>query len=408
MAQTSTLTTDKLKQYESRFDLGALFDFSNIVNASLDLKFILGHLLLTLMGKLLSLRGIVLIEKNDITYTVEAVKGISNVSTGQEITLKNLPKRLIYVADEDARRFPWLKYFREHGIHVIIPLVAREKILGVVGFGQSAVKMKFNQKEETYIKSLTNIAALAIDKGLVFAELNQLNRKLDRKIQELNTLFELGKEFNTVLDSDRLIKLLLFSIMGQIGVNRYFICLQTDELMNLVSSRLDSQLNPELWRLFPSVVKPTLVSSLNKKNELAYQRFLKEAGVEVLIPLQLQNQVRGILGLGGKLRGDDYSQTDLEFLTSLGNLAIISLENARLFKEAIEKQRMEDELTIAKEIQRGLLPAKLPQIPHFDISATNISSKQVGGDYYDVIPLGDEKYIIAVGDVSGKGTPASL
>ncbi|HZY10288.1 MAG TPA: PP2C family protein-serine/threonine phosphatase, partial [Bacteroidota bacterium] len=91
-----------------------------------------------------------------------------------------------------------------------------------------------------------------------------------------------------------------------------------------------------------------------------------------------------------------------------GNLAIISLENARLFKEAIEKQRMEDELTIAKEIQRGLLPAKLPQIRHFDISATNISSKQVGGDYYDVIPLGDEKYIIAVGDVSGKGTPASL
>jgi len=108
------------------------------------------------------------------------------------------------------------------------------------------------------------------------------------------------------------------------------------------------------------------------------------------------------------MRGQKYSPTDLEFLFSLGNLAIISLENARLFKEAIEKQRLEDELLIAKEIQRGLLPATLPEVINFDLAATNISSKQVGGDYYDVIPLPDNRYVVAIGDVSGKGTPASL
>jgi sigma-B regulation protein RsbU (phosphoserine phosphatase) len=108
------------------------------------------------------------------------------------------------------------------------------------------------------------------------------------------------------------------------------------------------------------------------------------------------------------MRGSPYTKADLDFVTSLANLATISLENARLFREAIEKQRLEDELVIAREIQRGLLPLILPDIPHFGLSAVNISSKQVGGDYYDVVPLGGDRYMLAIGDVSGKGTPASL
>ncbi|HEX9614679.1 MAG TPA: PP2C family protein-serine/threonine phosphatase, partial [Bacteroidota bacterium] len=109
-----------------------------------------------------------------------------------------------------------------------------------------------------------------------------------------------------------------------------------------------------------------------------------------------------------KLRGERYSQGDLEFLYSLANLAIISIENARLFQETLEKQRMEDELKIAREIQQGLLPQKLPEIPGIDIAAANVSSKQVGGDYYDVLQRAENEYVIAIGDVSGKGTPAAL
>ncbi|MFZ1977988.1 MAG: PP2C family protein-serine/threonine phosphatase, partial [Bacteroidota bacterium] len=89
-------------------------------------------------------------------------------------------------------------------------------------------------------------------------------------------------------------------------------------------------------------------------------------------------------------------------------LAIISIENARLFQSAIEKQRMEDELKIAREIQQGLLPEHLPKINGFDIAAFNIPSKEVGGDYYDVIQRNDREYVLAIGDVSGKGVPASL
>jgi sigma-B regulation protein RsbU (phosphoserine phosphatase) len=135
---------------------------------------------------------------------------------------------------------------------------------------------------------------------------------------------------------------------------------------------------------------------------------LEDLGIQVLVPLRLQNSTKGVLALGERMRGEPYSETDLELLSSLGNLAIISLENVRLFRETLEKQRLEDELMIAREIQRGLLPATLPRIPRFDLAAVNLSSKQVGGDYYDVITLDDSHFVIAIGDVSGKGTPASL
>jgi sigma-B regulation protein RsbU (phosphoserine phosphatase) len=124
--------------------------------------------------------------------------------------------------------------------------------------------------------------------------------------------------------------------------------------------------------------------------------------------MHLQSQTKGAIMLGPRLRGGDYTPTDLEFLYSLGNLAIISIENARLFREGLEKQRMEDELKIAREIQQGLLPEQLPRIPGFEIAGINIPSYQVGGDYYDVIQHDGRDYVVAIGDVSGKGTPAAL
>jgi sigma-B regulation protein RsbU (phosphoserine phosphatase) len=154
---------------------------------------------------------------------------------------------------------------------------------------------------------------------------------------------------------------------------------------------------------------PVLIEDLVKDKKVsAAGEQLQQVGVKLVIPMQVQSRTKGLILLGQKLGGGSYSKGDLEFLYSLGNLAIISIENARLFQETLEKQRLEDELKIAREIQQGLLPQKLPQIPGYDLAAVNVSSKQVGGDYYDVLPRSETEYVIAIGDVSGKGTPAAL
>lgn len=294
---------------------------------------------------------------------------------------------------------------RKEKIGFIIPLIAKNNVLGVVGFGR-IIDKKLNSEESTYLKSLVNIAATAIEQKLSIDKLSMINRELDRRMHELNTLFDLGKEFNIIFDRDKLIKLFTLSLMGQIGASQYAICIKERGEMKVVSSRLPKPIDNRIIGMLCDVKSPTIIPSPKIKKIISNQ--LVGYGVNVLIPMMLHNEIRGVLALGKKMSGEEYTQGDLEFLFSLGNLVIISLENSRLFAEAIEKQKMEDELIIAREIQKGLLPGKLPDIPNYDIAAINISSKQVGGDYYDVIKLSDAKFIIAIGDVSGKGTPASL
>ena len=80
----------------------------------------------------------------------------------------------------------------------------------------------------------------------------------------------------------------------------------------------------------------------------------------------------------------------------------------RLFKEALEKQKLEEDLEIAHDIQKNLLPHKIPQFTNFNVVANTVFSKQVGGDYYDVITLDNNNFCVAIADVSGKGVSAAL
>ena len=127
-----------------------------------------------------------------------------------------------------------------------------------------------------------------------------------------------------------------------------------------------------------------------------------------IVPMQLRGVTKGLLLLGSRINKLSYTRPDIEFINSVGSLAIISLENKRLFKEALEKQKMEEELELAKEIQKNLLPKSMPQLSDLEFDASTISSRQIGGDYYDLIKIDDENYIGAIADVSGKGVPASL
>jgi len=398
----------KITARDERFQLSALFDFSSVVNASLELKFVLGHFLLTLMGKLLSLRSIILLERKTGVYVVENLKGLPAELMETSYHIRRAPKSILYINSQTAKTYPWLQSFQEHKITLIVPLIAHGRTVGIAGFAPNLPRKKLTDKESTYVRSLANIAAVAIEKGLFINELNTVNRQLDKKIRELNTLFDVGKEFNSVLETDRVVKLLLFSIMGQFGTNRYILCLNDYGDMKVVASRFEQSITPALCSYFNGLVSPMLVDDIREKGSPPWKKEMAEIGIRALIPLRIKNETKGLLALGDKMHGEPYTRTDLEFLTSLGNLATISLENARLFKEAIEKQRMEDELLIAREIQKDLLPAVLPQIAGFDCAAVNISSKEVGGDYYDVIPLSSIHFVVAIGDVSGKSTPAAL
>ena len=386
-----------------------LFEFSNVVNSSVDLKFILGTVLLTVMGKMLVAKGMVLLKRQPGKFEVLNAKGLDAATIGSVVEIDR-PLRSIDSMERAHTAQPWLSFFRERGQKLLVPIRAQRRIVGLLSLGERLGGKKFTKADHQLISSLLNLSAAAIEKAVMIEQLRDVNRNLDRKFQELNTLFDLSKEFNVILDGDKVIRLLTFSLLGQIGVHRYAFCLDEEGSLNLVASKLEGELeSKEHLRQLCKLQGADLVDNLTRQKKFAaVAAELARVGIVAVVPMQIQNQVKGAILLGPRMRGGEYSRADLEFISSMANLAIISIENARLFRSAIERQRLEDELAIAREIQQGLLPRTLPTIPGYEIAAVNISSKQVGGDYYDVIPIAQDQYIFAIGDVSGKGTPAAL
>ena len=395
---------------ESASDILPLFEFSNVVNSSLDLSFILDTVLLTVMGKMLVAKGLVMLRKEDGKFEVIARKGLEQVQIGQQLTIDKPLRTIASVEKLKARAIDWAGYFGSLGQELIIPIFSQRKVVGLIAIGSRLSSSQYSSNDRKLIQSLVNLSGAAIEKALIIEELKDVNRNLDRKYQELNTLFDLSKEFNVGLDVSKVVRLITFALLGQIGVHRYAICLRNGDDLEIIASKLEGEVNISgSLRALCDLKKAELVQDLLKQRKLREAAVaLHQLGIAALIPMHLQNQTKGLIMLGPRLRGGEYSPVDLEFLYSLGNLAIISIENARLFREALEKQRLEDELKIAREIQQGLLPEKLPLIRGFDIAGINIPSFQVGGDYYDVIEQSEKDYVVAIGDVSGKGTPAAL
>ena len=128
----------------------------------------------------------------------------------------------------------------------------------------------------------------------------------------------------------------------------------------------------------------------------------------LMVPLVFQDQVIGLMGLGEKKSGKPFNREDVDLLRTLANQSAVALENARLFQENLEKQRMEEELNIARDLQISMLPASSPKIPGFDIAAVSSPAREVGGDFFDFIEMGDDKLGFIVGDVTGKSVSAAL
>jgi sigma-B regulation protein RsbU (phosphoserine phosphatase) len=128
----------------------------------------------------------------------------------------------------------------------------------------------------------------------------------------------------------------------------------------------------------------------------------------LMIPLVFQDKVIGLLNLGEKKSGKAFNRQDIDLLHAIANQGAVAIENARLFRENLEKQRMEEELNIAKDLQMSMLPSTCPRIQGFEIAASSAQAREVGGDFYDFIEMGERKLGFVIGDVTGKSVSGAL
>jgi len=139
---------------------------------------------------------------------------------------------------------------------------------------------------------------------------------------------------------------------------------------------------------------------------------LKAAGVKLAVPLVSQGELIGVLHLGPRRSEQDYSTDDKKLLENLAAQAAPALRVGQLVREqqaeAVTRQRFQQELEVAKLIQQNFLPKVLPDLPGWQVAAYYQPAREVGGDFYDVIPLPDGQVGFVIGDVTDKGVPAAL
>jgi sigma-B regulation protein RsbU (phosphoserine phosphatase) len=259
-------------------------------------------------------------------------------------------------------------------------------------------------ESEPLAQVLTALVASALKSCRLKQELKEQQFQVNYRVVELEALYDVGLAVAATLDLDRLSEEILLRAVSLLDARRGALYILEDGRY-----RLD--------RTFGGSAAPQFAA-----DDAELHAFLTAGGPppEDLLPgarhllgspVEVESGPRGLLAVGDKesRRGvGPFLTSDRRTLALFANQAAIALENARLHREALEKERLEREMQLAAEIQRGILPKGAPQVEGFQVFGWYRPARQVGGDYYDLFRMGDSHLGLVVGDVSGKGIPAAL
>ena len=360
-----------------------------------------------MMGRLMIQKSAFMLIAGEVELQLIKTKGLDDSLEGMTVKYSDLPESFSPVSDLNDLN-PLKEFLIENNIEALFPLMRKGSILGILGFGKRLLDKKYENEEINYVSSLLSLAASSIENALIVADIKRASKGLDRKNQELQTLFELGKELNSTLDLDKIVKQFGYALMGQLMVSKFLLYLKTESSFELFHSKGYTQEHIDLLSPFIDQITGLSEPLLVRNKEDGLQNALGKANIAALIPLTIQGENRGTLCIEERKGNEPFSTDDLQFLHTMGGQAIISIENARLFKESLERQRLQEELNIAREIQQGLLTSDFNIGSEWKVHGKNVASLEVGGDYFDVIKLEDGRVALVIADVSGKGAGASL
>lgn len=289
------------------------------------------------------------------------------------------------------------------------PLYAGGEFIGIVQAIRSKDGDSFEENDLDLLEVVAERIALTLRNAWILEEAVSA-------LEESKSLYEVGKALSSSLEVDDLLDKILDSLGKVVDYNLAVIYLvdPRDKSIYQVSTRgvpeseqgnLHLKIGQGICGRVAETGKSIIVSDVRANSD--YIPIRSETMSEMAVPIMVNESMIGVFNVESD-RENKYTDHHLELMTAFANLAGLSIERARLHQERLEKRRMENELSIARRIQMTFLPGKDPEIEGMDVAGVNIPSAAVGGDYYDFISIVENQYGIAIGDVSGKGIPASL
>ena len=382
-------------------ELISLLDLSTTLGSTLSGAEILDAALLIVMGELQVARGALYVAEGEGRYRRRASRGLppSSPSTLERAEVGETPFE------------PGPGDTGLEGFALVCPVLKAGRPIALLGLGPRAEGRPFGPEETGFLESLAACAATPIENGLMYEELRRVNRSLSVKVYQLHSLFDIGRELTASLDEEAIERLVATTVMGHFLASRCALYRLGPEGLDLAHSRgvkageAPRRVPGQAGTLQRELPVPRLVADI-PRGEL--KEALTGARFALAVPLAAGERLSGLLAVGEKPGGRAFGEEDLEFAGALARQAQAALEGARLHRVRLEKERQDRDLQIARGIQQSLFPRHFPRVEGFDVLAESRSCFQVGGDYYDFIPLDGERLALVVADVSGKGTPASL
>lgn len=235
----------------------------------------------------------------------------------------------------------------------------------------------------------------------------KLIQHLEKKISEnefrLNSLLEITTAINSNQSVGQLSKIFEFILREQIGLHKFLLFHRQDEWQVLLKVGFKGKIKEiSVERDLRRFKDITLIES-------SLSAVISE--FDVVVPVFHKNEPLAFLLLSGldEIKTDRLSlMNEMSFIQTLTNIIVVAVENKRMTKLGIIQERIRKELEVASEMQKLLFPSDLPSNKRMDLSAKFVPRHEVGGDYYDFIPLNDDEYIICIADVSGKGIGAAM
>ena len=256
------------------------------------------------------------------------------------------------------------------------------------------------------------------------------------ELQSLSAMLEVSRVLHAGLSLEDILTAVVDSSLTVAAAERGFLMLKDSAgkmSFKVARDRSKTSLPPEALKLSKTVVeralstrRPVIHTDVGSGHEeaLLAQRSIADLELRTIICLPLlkmqvsmavettvfssQSDVIGVLYMDSRQPTSSFSDTSREILQSLCMQASEVVENAKLLEQARENEKLQRELDIARTIQQELLPRKFPQVGCYQVTGHNVACQEVGGDYFDVIDVGEGRLGIVIADVSGKGITAAL
>lgn len=332
------------------------------------------------------------------------------VKVGEGITGRAAQKRESILENDVTNSEHYIASGAEARSELAVPMISKNRVIGVIDI-EAPQANYFTEEHKNVLSLVASRVAVAIENARLYT-------RVSRQAKTLVLLNEISRDLTSILQPDELLKRVGDSLLRIIDYQMFSVLLLDESGQKLehrfslrfkenIHLKHDIPLGRGIVGMAAETNKAVLVPDVHKDSR--YIEVNPETRSELAVPLIYKGKAIGVLDLE-HTRKNYFTEEHMRTIGTLAGQIAIAIENARLYqKVANQERRLEQDLSLAHELQYRLLPQTCPKLSTVELAAKFTPARQIGGDLYEFIPYaGTTSTAVVIGDVSGKGAPAAI